>query len=134
MAPNGGRRVEGQTLNIREIRPAFEEGIGQAPFGLIHPDNVGTLGVGHAVKGERLRGRLNLDVVEEHAVLGNHADGGAQGVLADGAQILSVDGEQVDGVSQAELVGGADREILVRPDPRKLAIYGIEIEDIEVWR
>ena len=38
--------------------------------------------------------------------------------------------EQVDGVSQAELVGGVDREILVRPDPRKLAIYGIEIADI----
>ena len=38
--------------------------------------------------------------------------------------------EQVDGVSQAELVGGSDREILVRPDPRKLAIYGIELADI----
>ena len=38
--------------------------------------------------------------------------------------------EQVDGVSQAELVGGAEREILVRPDPRKLAIYGIELSDI----
>ena len=38
--------------------------------------------------------------------------------------------EQVDGVSQAELVGGVDREILVRPDPRKLAIYGIELADI----
>ena len=38
--------------------------------------------------------------------------------------------EQVDGVSQAEVVGGADREIVVQPDPRKLAIYGIELEDI----
>jgi hydrophobic/amphiphilic exporter-1 (mainly G- bacteria), HAE1 family len=38
--------------------------------------------------------------------------------------------EQVDGVSQAEVVGGADREILVRPDPRKLAVYGIDISDI----
>jgi HAE1 family hydrophobic/amphiphilic exporter-1 len=38
--------------------------------------------------------------------------------------------EQVDGVSQAEVVGGADREIVVQPDPRKLAIYGIEMEDI----
>jgi len=38
--------------------------------------------------------------------------------------------EQVDGISQAEVVGGADREILVEPDPAKLAIYGIEIEDI----
>ncbi len=38
--------------------------------------------------------------------------------------------EQVDGVSQAEVVGGADREILVRPDPRKLAVYGIDLSDI----
>ncbi len=38
--------------------------------------------------------------------------------------------EQVDGVSQAEVVGGATREILVRPDPRKLAIYKLSIEDI----
>jgi HAE1 family hydrophobic/amphiphilic exporter-1 len=38
--------------------------------------------------------------------------------------------EQVDGVSQAEVVGGADREILVQPDPRELAMYGIDVEDI----
>ncbi|HEX9900532.1 MAG TPA: efflux RND transporter permease subunit, partial [Candidatus Methylomirabilis sp.] len=38
--------------------------------------------------------------------------------------------EQVDGISQAEVVGGADREILVRPDRDKLAIYGISIADI----
>lgn len=38
--------------------------------------------------------------------------------------------EQVNGISQAEVVGGADREILVRPDREKLAIYGVEIEDI----
>ncbi|HKI82756.1 MAG TPA: efflux RND transporter permease subunit [Candidatus Krumholzibacteria bacterium] len=38
--------------------------------------------------------------------------------------------EQVDGVSQAEVIGGATREILVQPDPRKLAVYGITIEDI----
>jgi HAE1 family hydrophobic/amphiphilic exporter-1 len=38
--------------------------------------------------------------------------------------------EQVDGVSQAEVVGGADREILVQPDPKKLAVYGIDLSDI----
>ena len=38
--------------------------------------------------------------------------------------------EQVDGVSRAEVVGGADREILVQPDARKMAIYGIDMEDI----
>ena len=38
--------------------------------------------------------------------------------------------EQVDGISQAEVVGGAEREILVEPDITKLALYGITIEDI----
>ena len=38
--------------------------------------------------------------------------------------------EQVDGISQAEVVGGAEREILVEPDIAKLAMYGITIEDI----
>jgi HAE1 family hydrophobic/amphiphilic exporter-1 len=38
--------------------------------------------------------------------------------------------QQVDGISQAEVVGGEDREILVEPDPRKLAMYGITIEDM----
>jgi HAE1 family hydrophobic/amphiphilic exporter-1 len=38
--------------------------------------------------------------------------------------------EQVDGISQAEVVGGADREIVVQPDPRKLAIYGITMNNI----
>ena len=38
--------------------------------------------------------------------------------------------EQVDGISQAEVVGGADREIVVQPDPEKLAIFGITMNDI----
>jgi len=38
--------------------------------------------------------------------------------------------EQVNGISQAEVVGGSDREILVRPDPTRLAIYGVDLEDI----
>jgi len=38
--------------------------------------------------------------------------------------------EQVDGVSRAEVVGGVEREILVQPDARKMAIYGIDIDDI----
>lgn len=40
--------------------------------------------------------------------------------------------QQVDGISQAEVVGGAEREILVEPDVRKMDIYGITIEDIQV--
>jgi len=38
--------------------------------------------------------------------------------------------EQVDGISRAEVVGGSDREILVQPDARKMAIFGIDMEDI----
>jgi HAE1 family hydrophobic/amphiphilic exporter-1 len=38
--------------------------------------------------------------------------------------------EQVDGISQAEVVGGTEREIRVEPDPRKLAIYGVSIADM----
>lgn len=38
--------------------------------------------------------------------------------------------EQVDGVSRAEIVGGVEREIRVEPDPRRLAIYGIDVEDV----
>jgi HAE1 family hydrophobic/amphiphilic exporter-1 len=38
--------------------------------------------------------------------------------------------EQVAGISRAEVVGGEEREILVEPDARKLAIYGISMEDI----
>ncbi|MCZ6765464.1 MAG: efflux RND transporter permease subunit, partial [bacterium] len=39
--------------------------------------------------------------------------------------------EQVDGISQAEIVGGAEREIRVEPDTGKMDIYGITIEDIQ---
>ncbi len=39
--------------------------------------------------------------------------------------------EQIDGVSQAEVIGGAEREILVRPDAGKLRLYGITIADVE---
>jgi len=40
--------------------------------------------------------------------------------------------QQVDGISQAEVVGGAEREILVEPDVKKMSIYGITIEDIQL--
>lgn len=38
--------------------------------------------------------------------------------------------EQVDGVSQAEVVGGADREVLVEPDAEALAVYGVTVEEV----
>ncbi len=38
--------------------------------------------------------------------------------------------EQVDGISRAEVVGGIDREILVEPDADRMAVYGVDIEDI----
>ena len=38
--------------------------------------------------------------------------------------------EQIDGISQAEIIGGAEREILVRPDFQKLRLYGLTIENL----
>lgn len=38
--------------------------------------------------------------------------------------------EQIDGVSQAEVIGGADREILVRPDFAKMRLYGLTMADL----
>ncbi len=38
--------------------------------------------------------------------------------------------EQIQGISQAEVIGGAEREILVRPDFEKLRLYGLTMEDL----
>ncbi len=38
--------------------------------------------------------------------------------------------EQINGVSQAEVIGGAEREILVRPDFGKLRLYNLTMEDL----
>jgi len=39
--------------------------------------------------------------------------------------------QQVDGISKAEVVGGSVREILVEPDPQRMAMYGISVEQIQ---
>ena len=39
--------------------------------------------------------------------------------------------EQVDGLSQASVIGGADREILVEPDFGKLRLYGLTMADVQ---
>ena len=39
--------------------------------------------------------------------------------------------EQIDGVSQAEVIGGRDREILVRPDFDRLRLYGLTMQDVQ---
>lgn len=38
--------------------------------------------------------------------------------------------EQINGVSQAEVIGGAEREILVQPDFEKLRLYDLTLEDL----
>jgi hydrophobic/amphiphilic exporter-1 (mainly G- bacteria), HAE1 family len=38
--------------------------------------------------------------------------------------------EQIEGVGSAEITGGVEREIQVEADPRKLALYGLKVEDI----
>ena len=38
--------------------------------------------------------------------------------------------EQINGISQAEVIGGAEREILVRPDFDRLRLYNLTMEDL----
>lgn len=38
--------------------------------------------------------------------------------------------EQIEGVGSAEITGGVERQIQVEADPRKLALYGLTIEDV----
>ena len=38
--------------------------------------------------------------------------------------------EQIEGIGSAETTGGVEREIQVDADPRKLALYGLKIEDV----
>jgi len=38
--------------------------------------------------------------------------------------------EQIEGISQAEVIGGAEREILVQPDFERLRLYGLTIDDL----
>ena len=38
--------------------------------------------------------------------------------------------EQINGVSQAEVIGGAEREILVQPNFDRLRLYGLTMEDL----
>ncbi len=38
--------------------------------------------------------------------------------------------EQIHGISQAEVIGGAEREILVQPDFDKLRLYGLTMSDL----
>jgi hydrophobic/amphiphilic exporter-1 (mainly G- bacteria), HAE1 family len=64
------------------------------------------------------------------SILVLEGEGRIQDVTEFAREVVKPALEQVDGVSQAELVGGSDREILVMPDPRKLAVYGIQIADI----
>jgi len=40
--------------------------------------------------------------------------------------------EQIEGVGSAEITGGVEREIQVEADPRKLALYGLTIEQVAV--
>ena len=38
--------------------------------------------------------------------------------------------EQIEGVGSAEITGGVERQIQVEADPRKLALYGLTLEDV----
>jgi HAE1 family hydrophobic/amphiphilic exporter-1 len=38
--------------------------------------------------------------------------------------------EQIEGVGSADITGGVEREIQIEADPRKLALYGLKVEDV----
>ena len=64
------------------------------------------------------------------SILTLQGDGRLEALTEFAREVVKPALEQVDGISRAEVVGGSDREILVQPDARKMAIYGIDMEDI----
>ncbi|MCB9465645.1 MAG: efflux RND transporter permease subunit [Candidatus Eisenbacteria bacterium] len=64
------------------------------------------------------------------SILVLEGDGPIQQLTEFATEVVKPALEQVDGVSQAEVVGGADREILVEPKLDKLSVYGVTVEQL----
>ena len=64
------------------------------------------------------------------SILVLEGDGPIQELTEFATEVVKPALEQVDGVSQAEVVGGADREILVEPELEKMSVYGVTIDQI----
>ncbi|MGD8393869.1 MAG: efflux RND transporter permease subunit [Candidatus Eiseniibacteriota bacterium] len=65
------------------------------------------------------------------AILVLHGDDPLERMTEFAREILKPALEQIQGISQAEVIGGAEREILVRPDFVKLRLYGLTMADLE---
>lgn len=64
------------------------------------------------------------------SILVLHGEGDIRGLTEFAQEVVKPALEQVDGVSQGEVVGGADREILVQPKLDRMAIFGVTIDQI----
>ncbi len=64
------------------------------------------------------------------AILVLHGDDPLREMTEFAREVVKPAIEQIQGVSQAEVIGGAEREILVRPDFSKLRLYGLTVDDI----
>ena len=65
------------------------------------------------------------------SILALQSEGRIESVTEFAEEVVKAALQQVDGISQAEVVGGSEREILVEPNIEKMSIYGVTIEDIQ---
>ncbi|MCG8457208.1 MAG: efflux RND transporter permease subunit, partial [Holophagales bacterium] len=64
------------------------------------------------------------------SILVLEGEGRLESLTEFGREVIKPILEQVDGISRAEVVGGADREILVEPDAQKMALYGVGMDEL----
>ena len=64
------------------------------------------------------------------AILVLEGEGALQEMTAFARDVAKPALEQIQGISQAEVIGGSEREILVRPDFAKLRLYGLSMADL----
>ncbi len=64
------------------------------------------------------------------AILTLSGDGPLEEMTEFAREVVKPALEQIKGISQAEVIGGAVREILVQPDFGKLRLYGLSMEDL----
>lgn len=64
------------------------------------------------------------------AILVLHGDDPMERMTEFAREVIKPALEQINGISQAEVIGGAEREILVRPDFDRLRLYGLTMENL----
>ena len=64
------------------------------------------------------------------AIMVLHGDDPLKQMTEFGREVIKPALEQIHGISQAEVIGGAEREIIVEPDFNKLRLYGLTIGNL----